>query len=248
MAAKESLRASSWPITMQRMLLLSEKSRLGQKVVVRRTRRRRNNLSRGLRWGNRKRSRESSYGRVHYNYFRTYDPSTGRYIESDPIGLLAGLNTYGYVGGNPLNYVDPLGLASKRTCARFFVRRDNTSFTDTNDVYRWTIKLPGVDWTVGPDLDIDHRGRRSPRIVPGISLTAIFVDRIDAVDVQLFQVSEIARIMEHRCKLEITDDCTGEVENVIHSTGGEYRVVDKETRDLIGTTREYRPTRIASYP
>jgi len=95
---------------------LIEKSRLGQKVVVRRMRWSRSNVSRGRRWGNRKRSRESSYGRVLYNYFRTYDPSTGRYLESDPIGLAGGLNTYGYVGANPIRYFDPDGLKARVRC------------------------------------------------------------------------------------------------------------------------------------
>ncbi len=46
--------------------------------------------------------------RVVYNYFRYYDPETGRYITSDPIGLAGG--AYAYVGGNLLKYIYPLGL------------------------------------------------------------------------------------------------------------------------------------------
>jgi RHS repeat-associated protein len=47
---------------------------------------------------------------LYQNYFRDYDPSTGRYIESDPIGLRGGRNTYGYGGANPISNSDPEGL------------------------------------------------------------------------------------------------------------------------------------------
>src|SRR5436853_1675050 len=45
-----------------------------------------------------------------YNYFRDYDPSIGRYGESDPVGLEAGLNTYAYSSSRPLMLSDTTGL------------------------------------------------------------------------------------------------------------------------------------------
>ncbi|WP_354514240.1 MULTISPECIES: RHS repeat-associated core domain-containing protein [unclassified Luteibacter] len=44
-----------------------------------------------------------------YNVHRYYHPDTGRYLQSDPIGLAGGVGTYGYVGANPLNSVDSSG-------------------------------------------------------------------------------------------------------------------------------------------
>jgi RHS repeat-associated protein len=52
---------------------------------------------------------EHASGGSVYNYYRDYDPDTGRYLQPDPTGLEGGLNPYLYGNANPLVYHDPLG-------------------------------------------------------------------------------------------------------------------------------------------
>lgn len=61
--------------------------------------------------------RNDAVSGLNYNYSRAYDPGTGRYVESDPIGLVGGISTFAYVHSAPLVYADPLGLQTPAMCA-----------------------------------------------------------------------------------------------------------------------------------
>ena len=65
-------------------------------------------------------------GTEHYNYFRDYDAALGRYLQSDPLGLGAGPNTFQYASASPLRLIDRFGL---------------TPIPDPNGI------VPGGPWT-----------------------------------------------------------------------------------------------------
>ncbi|MCV3264613.1 hypothetical protein OGZ01_27515 [Vibrio harveyi] len=62
----------------------------------------------------------------HYNLARYYDPQIGRFIQSDPLGLLGGTNHYQFAP-NPVSWVDPLGLCAKEESHTVLAGRNDNS-------------------------------------------------------------------------------------------------------------------------
>jgi RHS repeat-associated protein len=102
---------------------------------------------------------------LHYNYFRYYDPTTGRYVTPDPIGLEGGINLYPYVAGNPLRWIDLLGLAwgdwqnviatIEGTTAKGLRPTTSHNFSTDNDLF---VALPS-EGMQGQRVEIEANGK-----------------------------------------------------------------------------------------
>jgi RHS repeat-associated protein len=60
---------------------------------------------------------------LHQNWMRDYDPTTGRYLQADPLGLVDGASVYGYARQSPGRYTDPRGLYTLGDAENSLIRR-----------------------------------------------------------------------------------------------------------------------------
>ncbi|MEM9930999.1 MAG: RHS repeat-associated core domain-containing protein [Bacteroidota bacterium] len=91
---------------------------------------------------------------LHQNWMRDYDPTTGRYIQADPLGLVDGPSIYGYALQNPMRFMDPRGEQSEENgnvpvplCRVFRTCRDNDTAQSCPRPDGFFIPIPGLPGT-----------------------------------------------------------------------------------------------------
>ena len=155
-----------------------------------------------------------------YNYFRDYDSTSGRYVQSDPIGLQGGVNTYAYVGGNPVSLTDLFGLLSSISgCGSAEIGRPERVLTqhETEELISSIVGSEPI--SVGPGAK--NEWSRMPNfgsIRPTIRIT-LGIYRYNEFKVRTFLLTELVQKWLYWCKMKSTDKCGNETETTDYHEG-----------------------------
>lgn len=124
---------------------------------------------------------------LNYNYFRDYDPQTGRYVQSDPIGLRGGINTYAYALSTPVRKRDRFGLWSPGGHDRIYEFSIGDRLTGDELQHVQNAGRLYDRKTQGPDRAHLHALRR-----PGQSVAEMIELRDTAAEALLLQARDLA--------------------------------------------------------
>ena len=151
---------------------------------------------------------------LHYNRYRYYDPRSGRFVSSDPIGRAGGLNFHQYTP-NPIEWIDPLGLAAGKACIHWHDNRGpGNAFghysveveADGKKLHTHQLGAPGTETMISDDL--------SGVVAPTKSRVVDLPDATAAQDFQKKNLNQIGGAYDTK-----TRSCVTHVGDVLRAGG-----------------------------
>lgn len=164
-----------------------------------------------------------------YNYFRDYDPTAGRYVESDPIGISGGINAFGYARQNSLRWADRLGLVPNCFDGVAEILRFQDERIDSTVLFQYTLIVP-IPMGIGVSPNLTPLKQRRPPIRPGIN-TDFWLVEYQTGREKVYQVNKTVEMFTRYCEETSVDGC-GEEQTLRWQTD---KQVEHEEETLLDT-------------
>lgn len=173
---------------------------------------------------------------LEYNYFRYYDPATGRYLSTDPLGLNAGPNPHAYVP-NPLYWIDPLGLAKQPSgMGGWYNKLLPANWTDGSDNTRYEVNhVPAKATYLNLGLPTDLKESTGP------SIRMEYDDHRDFISTGSGKASDLWRAKQRALILQgkFDEAMKMDIDEIRRKHGTKYDAAIKEMADSLPNNRKF---------
>ncbi|MEU1539025.1 RHS repeat-associated core domain-containing protein [Actinacidiphila glaucinigra] len=173
---------------------------------------------------------------LEYNHFRYYDPATGRYLSSDPLGLNAGPNPHAYVP-NPLYWIDPFGLAKQPSgWGGWYGKLTPANWTDGSDDTRYEVNhIPAKATYLDLGLTTDLKESTGPAIRMEYEDHRNFISTGSSAEADAWRAAQKSLIRQGKFDEAMKMD----IDEIRRLHGTKYDAAIKEMVDSLPNNRKF---------